>query len=213
MTHNQDRRNFLKSGIALGTGLAVGHVGSALAGSAGSEDMPIFDVFGKRRSVRKFKSTPVPDDHLTQILNAAHAAPSPRNRQAWKFLVIRNRDTLNRIKEACIKESGDSSRQYFEDYLSAPVYVVILADTKTRNPDNDILAGALAAQNLFLAARALGYGTVYCANSIPEKVTKEILSIPDNYKRICITPVGIPDTWPEVPHKKSLEEVVVYEKL
>lgn len=213
MTHTQDRRNFLKSGIALGAGLAVGHTGSALARSATSEEMSIFDVFKKRRSVRKFKSTPVPDDHLKQILNAAHAAPSPRNRQAWKFLVIKNRETLNRIKEACIKRSGDSSRQYFEDYLSAPVYVIILADTKTRNPENDIIAGALAAQNLFLAARALGYGTVYCANSIPENVTKEILSIPDHYKRICITPIGVPDAWPETPPKKNLEEVVVYEKL
>lgn len=213
MTHKQDRRNFLKNGIALGTGLAIGHAGSTLAGTGRSEEMSIFDVFKKRRSVRKFKSTPVPDAHIKQILDAAHSAPSPRNRQAWKFVVIQNRDTLNRIKEACIKVSGDTSRQYFEDYLSAPVYVVILADIKTRNPENDIIAGALAAQNLFLAARALGYGTVYCANSIPEEVTKEILSIPDNYKRICITPIGIPDAWPETPPKKNLEEVVAYEKL
>jgi nitroreductase len=74
---------------------------------------------------------------------------------------------------------------------------------------NDLIGGALAAQNLMLAARALGYGTVYCANSIPEAVTKEILNIPDHYKRVCITPVGIPAEWPKIPSKKDLKEVIV----
>lgn len=64
-----------------------------------------------------------------------------------------------------------------------------------------------------LAARALGYGTVFCANSIYEEVTKEVLNIPDEYKRICITPIGVPEEWPKMPKKKSLEEVVLHEKL
>ena len=109
--------------------------------------------------------------------------------------------------------SGENSREYFTDYLSAPVYVVVFADTKTRNPANDITAGALAVQNLMLAARALGYGTVFCANSIPEEVTNQVLEIPDNFKRVCITPIGVPDQWPEMPKKKNLDEVIVYEEI
>lgn len=214
MKGNQERRQFLRTGLTVGTGLVVG--GLARANTGGNcrptEEMSIWDVFKKRRSVRKFKSTPIPKDHLTKILEAANYAPTPRNRQAWKFLVIRDRNTLDKIKEECIKGGGEGSRGYFTDYLSAPVYVVVLADTETRNPSNDIIAASLAAMNLMLAARALGYGTVFCVNSISEDITKRILNIPDKYKRICITPIGIPEEWPE-KEKKGLDTVVVYEKI
>jgi len=63
-----------------------------------------------------------------------------------------------------------------------------------------------------LAARALGYGTVFCVNSIPEEITKSILNIPGNYKRICITPIGIPEAWPETPEKKAINEVILYDQ-
>lgn len=49
-------------------------------------------------------------------------------------------------------------------------------------------------------------------NSIPEDVTKKILNIPDNYKRVCITPIGIPYEWPETLPKKDLKEAIVYDK-
>ena len=54
--------------------------------------------------------------------------------------------------------------------------VVILAAGKTRNPGNDLLSGAVAAGYLFLAARALGYGTVFCRNSIPEPIARKKLT-------------------------------------
>ncbi|MFX0138586.1 MAG: nitroreductase family protein [Candidatus Hodarchaeota archaeon] len=172
----------------------------------------ILKVIKERRSVRKFQSTPIPNDHLMQILEAANFAPTPRNRQAWKFLVIQKREIIDQIKEECIKRAGEDSKEYYTNYLSAPVYVEVLAYTETRNPVNDMTAAALAAENLMLAARAFGYGTVFCVNSIPEEITKNILNIPDDYKRICITPIGIPEEWPETPEKKETKEVVLYDK-
>jgi nitroreductase len=204
------RRHFLKAGLVGSAGL----LGASFIprANAGQVQSSLFETFKTRRSVRKFKPTPVPDEHIHQILEAANYAPCPRNRQAWKFVVIQSRDVLDEIKEECIKRGGEKSRQYFTDYLSAPVYVVVLADTKTRNPVNDVTAGALAAENLMLAARALGYGSVFSVNSIPEDVTKKILNVPDNYKRVCITPIGIPDKWPESPPKKDLKEAIVHDK-
>lgn len=206
----QNRRNFIKSGLAATGSIAVG---SVFAKSNEDEVLSVFEAMEKRQSVRKFKSTPVPEDHLEMILRAAHSAPSPRNRQGWKFLVIRDRATLDKIKNKCIELAGERSREYYTDYLSAPVYVVVLVNVKTRNPVNDIAGGALATQNLITAARALGYGTVFCTNSIGPEITKEILHIPDDYQRICITPIGIPDKWPEKKEKKPLKDVVVYETL
>ena len=204
------RRQFLKVGLVGSAGLIGSSVVPGAAAAQAQSDL--FATFKTRRSVRKFKPTPVPDEHIHQILEAAHYAPCPRNRQAWKFVVIKNREILDQKKEECIKKAGENSRQYYTDYLSAPVYVVVVADTQTRNPVNDVTAGALAAENLMLAARALGYGSVFCVNSIPEDVTKSILNIPDNYKRVCITPIGIPDKWPEAPPKKDLKEAIATDK-
>ena len=208
------RRFFQKIAISL-TGLGL--LNNKLFANDNSQSTPvksddILKVIKERRSVRKFQSTPIPNDHLMQILEAANFAPTPGNRQAWKFLIIQKREIIDQIKEECIKKAGEDSKEYYTDYLSAPVYVEVLAYTETRNPANDMTAAALAAENLMLAARAFGYGTVFCVNSIPEEVTKGILNIPDDYKRICITPIGIPDEWPETPEKKETKEVVLYDK-
>lgn len=206
-----NRRSFLKQSAALGASFSMAGIKSTDKSNQNTMT-DIFEVIKNRRSVRKFKSTPVPDDHLKKILEAANYAPTPRNRQAWKFVVVRDRKILDNIKEECIKAAGENSRKYFTDYLSAPVYISVHADKNTRNPVNDITAGALAVENLMLAARALGYGTVYCVNSINEKITDNILNVPDNYQRICFTPIGIPDEWPKMPEKKSVDKAVIYDR-
>jgi nitroreductase len=80
-------------------------------------------------------------------------------------------------------------------------------------PDYNHWDGPLAAGYLMLAARALGYGTVFITDAIPDNITKEVLQIPDNYTRVCITPLGVPVEWPVTPEKKKLEEMISYEKL
>jgi nitroreductase len=63
-----------------------------------------------------------------------------------------------------------------------------------------------------LAVRALGYGTVFITDSVSDSITKEVLQIPDNYTRVCITPLGVPVVWPVTPEKKKLEEMIYYDK-
>lgn len=117
-------------------------------------------------------------------------------------MVVEDQRVITEIKEGCIKDAGEGTREYYSDYLSSPVYVNVLADIRMKNPANDIAGATLAAQNLMLAAKALGYGTVFCTNSISEKITKEIFRIPDYYKRICINPIGVPVEWPKPEEKK-----------
>ena len=100
-----------------------------------------------------------------------------------------------------------------EGYFSAPVYVVVLTDNECPWPDFTKHDGPLAAGYLMLAARALGYGTVYLTSSIPDSVTREVLNIPNRYTRICITPIGVPEGWPAPKPKKKLEELVAYDTL
>ena len=197
-----------------------------------SMQMPnIWEVFQKRRSVRKFKSDPVPEAKIKQIIDAARMAPTSGNQQPWKFLVIRDKKVINQMMEACIKESltrfeanpGSSETKeqfvkrvrtgYSSGYFSAPVFIVILTDNNSKYPDYNHWDGPLAAGYLMLAARALGYGTVFITDAISENVTKEILEIPDNYTRVCITPLGVPYEWPATPPKRDLNEMISFDKL
>jgi nitroreductase len=98
-------------------------------------------------------------------------------------------------------------------YFSAPVFIVVLTDNNSKYPDYNHWDGPLAAGYLMLAARALGYGTVFITDAIPENVTKAVLQIPDNYTRVCITPLGVPSEWPATPLKKDLNELISFDKL
>jgi nitroreductase len=217
---------------------------SAQTGSAGSNPTPavmkedkniqvtnIWEVFQKRRSVRKFKSDPVPDAEIRQIIDAARMAPTSGNQQPWKFLVIRDKKVINQMLEACIRESiaryeanpnTKETKVQFEarvraalssGYFSAPVFIVVLTDNNSKYPDYNHWDGPLAAGYLMLAARALGYGTVFITDAIPENVTKEVLQIPDNLTRVCITPLGVPFEWPATPPKRDLNEMISFDKL
>jgi nitroreductase/ketosteroid isomerase-like protein len=195
-----------------------------------SEKQYFFDIIKSRRTVRKFKPTPVPREHIMKILDAARFAPTSGNQQPWKFLVIENREKLDQLKTAALAwtlenygKSGKSSaeelaslrdklKMRLEDVLSAPVYVAVLVDSQSKYPDDNIYDGSLAAGNLMIAARALGYGTGFFTSYFPEARMREFLEIPDRYNLICFTPIGVPEEWPKAPPKKPLDELVVFEK-
>jgi len=188
-----------------------------------------WNVVQSRRSVRKFKPDSIPEKDILAILDAARMAPTSGNQQPWKFMVIRDRNKINQMKEASIRQSmgyyneqneqketkeefTQRVSQVFENYCSAPVYIIVLTDNNSMYPDYNHWDGPLAAGYLMLAARALGYGTVFITDAISEKITREVFEIPDTYTRVCITPLGVPYEWPKTPPKKELEEFIIHEK-
>jgi nitroreductase len=188
----------------------------------------IWYVIQNRRSVRKFKPDSIPEKDIIKIIDAARMAPTSGNQQPWKFLVIRDSSKIKQMKDSCISKSlarcnnKDPEKlkqfklrtiQHYTDYCSAPVFIIVSTDNNSQYPNYNHWDGPLAAGYLMLAARALGYGTVFITDAIPDIVTKEVFNIPDNYTRVCITPLGIPDSWPEMPKKKSLESFIAFDKL
>jgi nitroreductase/ketosteroid isomerase-like protein len=189
----------------------------------------LFDILKNRRTVRKFKSTPVPDAHIKKILEAASYAPTAGNQQPWKFLVIRDRDKLDSLKKEAMswyiekyrksrepdKPEVESVRESIagavNDALSAPVYVAVLVDSEAEYPEYVVYDGTLAVENLFIAARSLGYGTGFFTTFFPEDKMRESFDIPKRYKLLCFTPIGVPENWPEMPEKKKSEDVIVFE--
>jgi|GEM_PF-379601 len=189
----------------------------------------LFDTFINRRTVHRFLSTPVPKEHLWKILDAARSAPTAGNQQPWKFLVVEDRQKLDLLKEEAetwfleaykqrkkdagqeLSEVEKKVKNTLEGILSAPVYVAVLVDGREKYPNYVMTDGALAAGYLMIAARALGYGTGFFTTFFPEEQMKKFFSIPDDYRLICFTPIGIPEKWPDTPQKKKLEDLVVFE--
>ncbi len=188
-----------------------------------------FDTVAGRRSVRSFKSDAVSDAHLLKILDAARMAASSGNQQPWKFLVVREQKKKDALKKACLEQglariqaSGgldEAQRQekvkklqgYYDTIFTAPLFVVVLVDRQSAYPDYNRFDGPMAVANLFLAARALGYGTVFYTDTISAEVTRQVLQIPERYEQVCITPIGVPSEWPKSPAKKELSEFIVYD--
>lgn len=188
----------------------------------------LFDVIENRRTVRSFEPDSVPEEHILRILDAARYAPTSGNQQPWKFLVIRDRARLNSLKTAALEWYLDDYMKLWQpsdddlarvrsiiertltDNLSAPVYVAVLVDSLAKYPDYIIFDGTMAAGYLMLAARALGYGTGFYTSFFPEARMKKFLDIPDHYKLICFTPIGVPAEWPEMPNKNPLDDFVVW---
>ena len=216
--------------------LAAGACPAAAGGQPAIDTSAFVGVFAKRQTVRRFKSDPVPDEHVRQILDAARRGPTCMNQQAWKFLVVRDQAKIHAMRKktlekiaaavdaAAAQQPADRKKEFeknratqmkfFEGYFTAPVYVVVLVDTEAPCAGYALgHDGPIAAGYLMLAARAFGYGTAYLTDGIPDNVTKEVLAIPDRYQRICITPIGVPDGWPKQAEKRKLEEMVAYETL
>ena len=218
---------FLKIAVFVGIGLLITAMGSR---PTNGSPVDFFDVVKARRSVRQFKPDPVPQADLIKILEAAKLAPTAGNRQPWKFVVIQQPDNIALLEketlqyrfsqidrnEALSKEEKTSFKKRTElrqkSYFSAPVYIGIFTDSNAPNAHYNTHDGPIAAGYLCLAARALGYGTVYVTGTIPGSVFQKVAQIPDRYVPTCVILLGIPEAWPKMPDKKPLDELVIYEK-
>jgi nitroreductase len=189
-------------------------------------DHPFFKVVEQRVSVRKYKPDPVPKGHLELILNAARLAPNSGNQQACRYLIVEDKERLDELREACIRNrktvlrargdevpEDEAIREHYDVVFSAPLYVLVLVDKTVRYKGYEEKDGSLAAANIMLAARALGYGTVFYTDSVPEDLCMKHLNIPEKYSRTCIIPIGIPERWPDKRDRLPLDELVFHEKI
>ena len=138
-----------------------------------------------RRSIRKYTGEPVPEEHVTTILEAAMAAPSASNKKPWHFVVVTERDTLNRLADA---------HKYGKMLHEAPLCIVVCGDESVaqRFWQQDCSA---ATQNILLAAQALGLGSVWCGVYPSEERVREISEILDikaPVKPLNLIAVGYP---------------------
>jgi nitroreductase len=164
--------------------------------------MDIYQIIAKRRSVRAYQDKAIPEQVLQRLLNAARMAPSARNLQPWKFVVVKD----PRLRaDLAVAANG----QGFVG--EAPVVIVAVG----LEPDRMMGCGvppyavdiAIAVDHITLAAAAEGLGTCWIGAYSQEEV-RRILGIPDAHKVVVLLPVGYPADAPEEKQRKPLEAIV-----
>jgi nitroreductase len=162
--------------------------------------MSFLDLARRRRSVRRYRSDPVPPELLDQVLEAGLWAPSAVNTQPWEFIVV----TDPAVKQALYDLSGVAGLKW-KHLLSAPVVIVLAARKLTAWSRDDCL---LAAQNLMLCAADLGLGTCWIGG-LSEEGIRQALSLPAGFLVPGMMTLGYPEgELPHPPGRRALSAVV-----
>ncbi|HTX61181.1 MAG TPA: nitroreductase family protein, partial [Methanobacterium sp.] len=161
--------------------------------------MDVFEAVGKRRSIRKYKNIPVEEKSLDKILEAARIAPSAANRQEWKFLVVKNQETRDKLVDA-------ANGQKFVG--EAPVAIVACSTESQRvmpcGQHAYTVDLSIAVSFMILEATELGLGTCWLG-AYDEEAVKKILDIPDEIRVPAMFTLGYADENPDSRPRKDLE--------
>jgi len=181
----------------------------AAAGAAGAPkeaDVDVLETIAARYSVRGYKTDPVPDDVLAQVLEAARRAPTAANKQPFRLIVIH---TQGREEEL----ARIYGRRWFTQAPLVVGVVAVPAEAWRRMDDKpyDEVDASIVMDHLVLAATSLGLGTCWIAAFDPT-ATREVLGLPDDVEPIAFTPLGYPDKASAKTDRRPLEELVRYER-
>ncbi len=156
----------------------------------------------QRRSIRKYENRPIPDDTLETLLRAAMQAPSARNLQPWEFVVVRNRNILERIPDY---------HPYSSMVPGAGAAILVCGNTELQNDPGYIAQDCSAAvQNLLLEAVHQGLGAVWLG-VFPRKERMEgmtdLFRLPGNIIPVALVSVGYPAENPGIEERFAPEKV------
>jgi nitroreductase len=170
-----------------------------------AETMALLPQIKERRSIKRFKSTPVEKAKLDQILEAGRLAPSAKNRQEWRFIVIQKESLRHRIREAAF---GD------DKVGQAPVIIAVCTTNIEYIMPNGQLSYpidlAFASAFMALQAQAEGLGSC-CHSTFDEQMVRDLITVPYSMRVVLLLLVGYPEEVPEVVSRKPLRRIVAYD--
>lgn len=150
--------------------------------------MDIMELIKARNSTRNYSNKPVEQEKVEQILTAAQLAPSWKNGQCWKFIVVNDPDK----KKELIRCTNIFNQSWLGNEHSI---IVACGNPKQSGFSNEqsyyLVDVAIAMQNLVLAATSLGLGTCWIGAFDEEKI-KKLLNVPEIFRVVALTPLGYP---------------------
>ncbi len=167
--------------------------------------MTVLEVIRKRYSCRAYQDRQIEQEKLDSLFEAARLAPSAKNTQDWRFVVVIDKATKHQVAETTNRP---------EVFEKAGVIIAACS-----NSDDVMRCGqaigpidiAIALEHIALQAAELGLATCWIGSFYPEKV-RTILGIPDDIAIIELMTVGYPADSPKQPSREPIEKIVCYEK-
>lgn len=198
--------------------------------------MDLHQFLRSRRSIRRFKSDPVPDSVIENILTTATFAPSAHNRQPWRFCVVTDLSVKQKLADAMAieferdlendqlpqTEIQKRTKRSRERMTAAPVLVILCLDMSEMDVYSDkkrkqaefrmaMQSVANAGMQLMLAAHAEGLGSVWvCSPLFVQETIQSVLNLPKTWEPQAMFFVGYPDVIPDVRERKMLDEISVH---
>jgi nitroreductase len=196
------------------------------------------EAIEKRRSIRKFKPDPVPDEVLAELLDAARLAPSGCNAQPWRFRVVRDGETKRKLALAAFDQPfiADAPvvlvccadiKGYLEGMVAGTedlgkigavedrvVKIILHASDKMKEMPLEQV-GPRIAMNVAIAVehialRALDFGLGSCwIRLIDEQAIKGIFGWDENIYVVALLPLGYPGETPAPRKRRALEEILL----
>ncbi|HEY4607335.1 MAG TPA: nitroreductase family protein [Acidimicrobiia bacterium] len=170
--------------------------------------METWDAIRARRNVRTYDSRPIPQPELEQILEAGRRTPSSKNEQRWSFILIQDKDQLEKISHVW-RGAGHISEATAAIAIAAPV-----SDDPRVNASINYDLGQLT-MSMMIAAADLGVGTSH-ASVHDYELGGQILGLPEEWRLTWIIGLGYPGDRPlkpiRTPNRRPFTEVVHRER-
>lgn len=172
----------------------------------------------ERRSVRKYKSTPIPHEIVEQIVEDASYAPSWKHTQIARYVFVESRELIDEIAENMVLDFKLNEKTLKN--CPAVMLVTYLVHRSGFERDGtfstpkgegfEMFDAGIAAQTFCLAAHGKGIGTVITGYFDEAKIS-ELLELPQNQKIGCLIGMGYPDETPEAPKRKPVADLLTYQ--
>jgi len=164
--------------------------------------MSCVDKLLTRRSIRKFKDTPIPDEVMQKILEAGRQSPSAINVQPWHFIVVTDQKLKDKLGNGLLNRMiRNSAFTLIGCYAPGNLF------TK-RYPPTDT---AIAMQSMVLAAHLQGVGSCWLGDYNENNIRK-LFNVPNKIQILAVIAFGYPDEEPKPKKKKKMEEIFHYDK-
>ena len=168
--------------------------------------MNFLELASKRSSIRGYTAGDIDDSALKQILEAGRVAPSAANQQPCHFIVVRDPQQKQALKDAYAKEW----------FWNAPAIIVVCIEphkawTRMDGKNYATVDGAIAMDHMTLCATDLGLGSCWVGAFDSAKV-KKILGLPEGIEPLAMTPLGKPAAEPRPKKRKTMDEMLHHER-
>ncbi|HHT79112.1 MAG TPA: nitroreductase [Actinobacteria bacterium] len=168
----------------------------------------LLEIISKRKSIRGYLDKEIEKEKLDYLIEAFRLAPSAKNLQPWKLIIIKDKNIINELIPACKNQTFIGE---------APIVIAVCAfeeeayGTMGGYMNSYPLDIGIAFEHLVLAATEQGLGTCWIGAFFEEEV-KKVLKVPDKVRVVALTPVGYPnDAGRDRPRKKT-EEIISFDR-